>query len=250
MQRFFRGFITALQTLTQMPIPCQGSDRMTDSLFWFPVVGALVGGGVTLIAWAVGGLGCWPEGAGVLAVVISTWLTRGLHLDGLADAADGLYGGHTQERRLDIMKDPHVGAFGVMALVLALAAKIVALSRLSQLEAWSWIPLAFILSRLVQVMMAVVLPYARVEGGKAEAFVKAASVRHFAMAGVMALALSVTIAGWGAIAPFLLALLFGHGLAWQFKRTFGGVTGDLLGTASDLTETMLLMTLAFVLPLL
>ena len=95
---------------------------LARSMFWFPWVGALLG----LIYW-----GAWagltkilpfPAAAGVL-LALTVWVTGGLHLDGLADTADGLGGGHTPADALRIMKDSRVGTFGVISLILALVLK-------------------------------------------------------------------------------------------------------------------------------
>jgi cobalamin synthase len=94
----------------------------------------------------------------VLVVALSAWVTRGLHLDGLADFADGLGGGSTREEALRIMRDPAVGAFGVIALVLVLVVKIAAVDALPSAEA---LVLAPALARWTAVPMGVFLPYAR-----------------------------------------------------------------------------------------
>ena len=85
-----RGLVTAVRTLTILPIPGRDAERLTASLPWFPFVGALLGGAVyglgLLVGLAAGG--SWPTGSAVVMVAAGAWLTRGLHLDGLADCAD------------------------------------------------------------------------------------------------------------------------------------------------------------------
>ncbi|MEI8191050.1 MAG: adenosylcobinamide-GDP ribazoletransferase [candidate division NC10 bacterium] len=109
-----KGFITAFRTLTIIPLPGKDVEKFSSALFFFPVVGGLVGLLTAFAGWGVGHWLRWPFGAGVAAVALSTVVTGGLHLDGLADGFDSL-GGRTRERKLEIMKDPRVGSFGVMA---------------------------------------------------------------------------------------------------------------------------------------
>jgi adenosylcobinamide-GDP ribazoletransferase len=238
------GFQTALSTLTILPVAGSGAPRFGTALFFFPLVGALIGGLVGLTVYALGGLLHWPLGAGVAGIVVSVWLTRGLHLDGLGDVADAYFGGVTLERRLAIMKDPHIGAFGAAAICLALAVKAVALARLASGGLWFWIPAPFLCARAVLVLLAATLPYARKEGGKAREFIAQAGMRHAVAAVIMALVLPVLLAGISALVVAAPAF----GLAWLLRfwmrREFGGVTGDLLGCANEVVECLLLFGLA------
>ena len=245
---FFSGFITAVRTLTILPMPGKDAERVANALYYFPLVGALIGGLVTLVVWFLGGVLTWPVGAGVAGVLMSSWVTRGLHLDGLSDAVDGYYGAATRERRLEIMKDHHVGAFGVVAIVLVLLMKTAALSQLAVYGHWAWIPVPFILARLIQVLLAVTLPYARNEGGTAEAFVKQAGASHFIVASACALILCGVLVQLGGLVLFVITFLIGHLLARWMKRAFGGVTGDLLGFSNELVECVLLFAIAAVMP--
>lgn len=242
------GLITAVRTLTILPIFGKDAERPANALYYFPLIGALIGGLVALAVWLIGSVLIWPLGAGVAGVWVSAWLTRGLHLDGLGDTVDGYYGGATRERRLEIMKDHHVGAFGVVAIVLVLLAKVAALFQLSVCGYWAWIPVPFILARLIQVLLAVTLPYARNEGGKAEAFVKQAGGGHFIVASILALGLCVLLIQLGGLVLFVVTFLIGHLLERWMKRAFGGVTGDLLGFASELVECILLFAIAAAMP--
>ena len=104
------GLITALRTLTVLPVPGREAHNPAMALPWFPWAGVLIGGLTAGVAFLFGGPAGWPAGAGVAALAFNVWLTGGLHLDGLGDAVDALHGGQTRERRLEIMKDPHLGA--------------------------------------------------------------------------------------------------------------------------------------------
>ena len=134
---------------------------------WFGVVGAALGLVVGAVWWAAGEL--WPPLlAAVLAVTADAVLTGMLHLDGLADTADGLLPPVDRARRLAIMATPEVGAFGLVALVLVLATRIGALSELEPdpvLVIGLWAA-----SRAAMAITLAVVPYARTEGGTASGF--------------------------------------------------------------------------------
>mgnify|MGYP000576737090 CR=1 FL=1 len=90
---------------------------------YFPLAGLLVGLGGLALLWALARLGLPLLPAALLTVLFQVWVTRGLHEDGLADVADGLGGGWTRERRLEIMKDSRMGAMGLVAVIGCLAVK-------------------------------------------------------------------------------------------------------------------------------
>jgi len=235
--------ITAFRTLTILPLPGKDAERFSSALFFFPVVGGLVGLLTALTGWGVGHWLGWPLGAGVAAVALSTVVTGGLHLDGLADGFDSL-GGRTRERKLEIMKDPRVGSFGVMALVIVLLAKFVSFYRLSEAGHYAFMVLPFIASRTLQVAPVVWLPYARAEGGTGKPFAEGAGPLHF----LVALALAAGLCFWAGGAVGLLALAVACVpaalvMAWM-KWTFGGMTGDLLGLTSEIVETCVVVGLA------
>ena len=251
-----RPLVTAIRTLTRLPVPGTDSGDLASALPFFPAVGTLLG---VMVAGSMWGLGWaeWPLGAGVIGMTAVVWLTRGLHVDGLADLADAMGAGLTRERRLEVMKDPHIGAFGVMAVVTDLLLKAVALARLAAFHQWALVIIAFIASRTVMVYLAVSLPYARPEGGKAGGFVDQARPLHFLLALLVSLACCATTAclDHTGNACRTGALLLAQGLTmailillWM-KHHFGGITGDLLGASNEVVETGLLMFAALISPM-
>jgi adenosylcobinamide-GDP ribazoletransferase len=239
-----RSIVTAVRTLTSLPCPGRDTDDFASTLPYFPVVGALVGGVVVLVLHTIASYAGWADGAAVVAALVAVLLTRGLHIDGLADVSDALGAGRTIERRLEIMKDPHTGAFGVMAIAGDLLLKTVALSRLATCEQWALAVLPFIVSRTTQVIMAVSLPYARAQGGKAEGFVRSARPLHLVLAVMVACAVCMVVGQLTGIILLLQGLAIGVVLRFWIKRNFGGVTGDLLGTTNEVVETGLLVVAA------
>jgi len=111
------GLVTAARTLTIFSVPGKDSEKFSNSLYWFPVVGAFLGALLGAVAW-LGVRSGWNELAAAGVVVGGLLLTRGMHADGLADMADGFWGGRDRARILSIMKDPNVGSFGALALFL------------------------------------------------------------------------------------------------------------------------------------
>lgn len=243
------GLVTALRTLTLLPVPGREASRFSDSLYWFPLVGVLVGAVEALLAMA-GSLYGWPEFAAALALLGGIILTRGLHADGLADLADGFFGGRTREVRLRIMKDPNVGSFGAIALVLVHLFKWVALLELSRRGAFGMIVAGSLLARMTQVLLAASLPYARAEGGTATAFVEGAGLAHLVVAIVSAAMLLYLLPGLVPLQSLLLtltALLSALSVGALSRRRIGGVTGDVLGACSEVTQTLVWLTAALML---
>ncbi len=238
-----KGLITAIRTLTIIPVPGQESKKLSAALPWFPVVGLILG----LILYAAGRIWMlipdnrWYAGGALVIVAVEVWLTRGLHLDGLADWADSI-GGFGRERRLAIMKDVSLGAFGVIALVLAITAKWLAIQRILSSGALILLPVILALSRGMLVELQLTLPYARTGGGMAGPFSESASNRHRGAAHILTIGICLAIGPLG-IVLFAIAGLIAKLLGACWKKQFGGFTGDLLGTTNEITE-ILLLTLA------
>ena len=237
--------ITAIQTLTILPMPLRGSARFAAALPYFSLVGALLGGLVMLGMKAVsaGGLYSYMI-AGAVGLTLSVLLNRGLHQDGLADVVDALGSGPDRARRLAVMKDPHIGSFGVLALIVIGLLKFAAFTTLAVSHLPAAMILAFVNARYLQVQLAFTLPYARSEGGTAHDFVADARLIHLLVAGAVALALGLVASGWAGAALFLVVVLLGMFLAQWMRRAFGGVTGDLLGFGSEIAETLQLLVIA------
>ncbi len=241
-----KNLVTAFRTLSILPVPGKNRQNYSSSLYGFVFVGLTLG--LILFAEAYGLhyiLGKqWSEGSSFLILMTGVFLTRGLHLDGLADFADGFWGGYDRERTLDIMKDSNLGTFGVVALVIVLLAKWIALVRLFELSECVWIISAYVISRAMMVELIVCLPYTRKEGTAAP-FVEGAKGRHRFSALIAAAIILFLINGPAGLIMLLavwsVTRLFGF---WCLKRV-GGITGDLLGTSSELTETLTLFLAVF-----
>jgi adenosylcobinamide-GDP ribazoletransferase len=233
------GLVSAVRTLSLLPIPGRDADELSASLPWFPLVGTLIGALVaaTGILLDIVGLSSWSAGSAVVLTLLSIILTRGIHLDGLADSADGLFSMTDKMRTLAIMKDSRIGTFGVLALISVLGLKCIALKRLIEAGLFLWILPAYIISRTVMADLSAVLPYARSEGGTGAPFVSGAENRHRFLAWGSAIPL-LAVVGPAALGALLSGGLMSNALARLFRNRVGGATGDLLGAASETTETL------------
>jgi len=234
-----RSLRTAFGLLTTLPFGMPDQWRPGDSGragIWYPLVGLVVGGLVWL-SWLLFVRYFPPPLAGLLTVGVWVALTGGLHLDGLADCCDGLFVSATQELRLEIMKDPHLGTFGGIGLILVVLTKAAALSLLAPSCGLSII-LAATASRWF-ILPASLMPLARA-GGMGADF--AAGFRKSAMlvTVIFPLGLAIFIGMQGIIA--LLASMVGAAavLGLAFAR-IKGVTGDVFGLLVEVTETIILL---------
>ena len=239
----------ALGLLTRLPIKvdfARAQARGARAAWAWPLAGALVGflaGLAGLIAWS---LGAPPGFAAGLTLVTQAMLTGAMHEDGLADTADGLWGGYTRERRLEIMKDSAIGAYGTMALVLALLLRFAALSTLFATgHALLALVVSGALSRAAMAMVMAALPNARGEGLSDSV---GRPSRATAALGIgVALTLSLFLTGPAAwLVSAVTASLAALALAILARAKIGGQTGDILGATQQVTEIMALAAIAAV----
>jgi cobalamin 5'-phosphate synthase/cobalamin synthase len=223
----------AIGLLTRIPVRrAFDPSELGGAAFLFPVVGAGIGvlqlGAFLLLAPRLPSLL-----AAVAVVALSAWLTRGLHLDGLADFADGLGGGRDREDALRIMRDPSVGAFGVAALVLVLAAKIAGVDALPSPAA---LVLAPALARFSIVPLCLFLPDAREGSGLASPIIAHLGPVDLAAAALVSAALVLVLAPRRGALCFGAVVLVSFLVAALARKRLGGVTGDVLGANVELSE--------------
>ena len=245
-----KRFLAALQFLTVIPLPGEsnpGEQVLGGSLVFFPVVGLLIGAVVALIDWALGQF--LPIGVtSVLAVILLIAVSGGLHIDGLADTADGLFSSRPRERILTIMKDSRTGPMGVAAIVAVVSLKIALIASVAGPWRWWVLLLTPLAGRCALLVHIALLPYVRPEGGLAGIFCRNRSRGHALWALAVLLAAGAVSGGMpgliAGIAAFLGALL----LAAYLVRRIGGLTGDTLGAACELTELCPALVAAAMLP--
>lgn len=237
------GLLAALRYLTLLPLPGAhaGPRALGRAAGWFPLVGLALG--AFLMAVDVLARVMFPSLLAAL-VVVGTWklATGGLHLDGLADCADGL-AGRDADQRLAIMRDARIGAFGTAALILVLMLDAVALSAIPAAGHWRVLLAVPAIARSAPALLGRVLPAARPDGLGA-AFHAGLGVGSAAAALAVAFVASVAALGLlGVIvvcAAWLVTLLVGS----VMTSRLGGVTGDVHGAAIEIAEMAALLTVA------
>ncbi|WP_293392433.1 adenosylcobinamide-GDP ribazoletransferase [Nevskia sp.] len=229
-----RGLILATQFLTRLPTP-QVRDfepaDLTRCAVWFPLVGLIIGALLAGLAMLVRDQ--HPAFAALLVLALWVWVTGGLHLDGLADLADALGAAHRDPKRFfEVLKDPHLGSFGVLALVLMLLAKLVLLT----LPGASYTALLLIpaWARLAPLVWVWWLP--PLHGGMGDRFAWDRQPWAVLLWTLALAAASACLSPRLLIAPILIA---GWGLF--LKRRLGGQCGDALGAGIELVEVGLLV---------
>jgi adenosylcobinamide-GDP ribazoletransferase len=238
-----RTLIAAIRFLTRLPCPGPATTLadLPSAVGWYPLVGAAIGA-------AIGGLflalahGLPVAVAAVLAVAIGLLLTGGFHEDGATDATDGLGGGWTRERVLEIMKDSRIGAYGAMALWVVLSLRVACLVALGaaavpgMLLAMAWGRWsAALLTRLPPLGAGLAKEITAAIPG----WVPWLSAALALLATVLAWWLGMQRAPWAACAGVLATVLWGCYL----MRRMGGQSGDLLGAGNQIAEGAVLLAL-------
>lgn len=235
------SFLIGLQFLTRIHLVRQTVWTAEDfgrSTRFFPLVGLVLGICYALAAWLLlYALGMRSLTAALL-LILPLLLTGGLHADGFMDTADGVFSGRDRARKLEIMKDSRVGAFGVVSFVMLMFVQFALLSDMAPLLLVPALFVMPIIGRLAMVLAVACFPYAR-EDGMGKTF---ADMADRSTAVIAALTTAVLVLPWGMLAT--AALVLGTLFALLFCRTMtnilGGVTGDVYGAATVLTETLVL----------
>lgn len=233
-----RSFLVAVIVLTRVPVPVFGEigeEDLRNSAPFFPVVGLLLGLVLGVVWWMFSGLPNWL--GATLVVTAGLFLSGALHLDGLADTADAFGAGGDRERQLRILRDSLLGTYGVAAVVLSLLLQVGAISALTGI---SGLVAAHVLSRtVVTTLLASAVP-AREDGLVAQMGGRL-SGKGLALAWAFSGVVGFVCLGWW----FLVALLAITGtsglLSWTARRNLGGLTGDILGAAQQLSLVVVLI---------
>lgn len=237
--------LSAFALLSRLPLPNHQGTGAASAWAW-PLVGAVLGSCGAALAEVALWLGVTPGVTAALVLALGAMLTGGLHEDGLSDTADGLYGGWTRDRRLEIMKDSRIGSYGGIALGLALLMRWSALATLLGAGACGLALIPAILSRAAMGLVMAALPNARA-GGLAAAHGKPPMAAAVVGAG-LALLLALAITGWAALGLGLVVGLMALAASQVARSKIGGQTGDVLGAVQVLTEIAALAAATALLP--
>jgi adenosylcobinamide-GDP ribazoletransferase len=222
---------TAVGLLTRLPVlPRAAWDAdggLAGAMGYFPLVGLLVAG-AGVGAWAILEPALGPLVAALAGVLATVVVTGALHEDGLADVADGFWGGSTPDRRLEIMRDSRIGTYGVLAVTGDVLLRAALLAPLDLAGVARVLVAGHVIGRAAPLILAAWLPQARAEGLGARIGKPRRGGVALATVTVVAAAVA-TAGGWGVV------LLVAAGIAvvavgWMARRRIGGHTGDVLGT--------------------
>lgn len=238
-----KGFFAALGFLTIIPVGVcvGGGDSLQKSFRWFPVVGLAIGVGLAVAHYGLT-MVLPPAPVAALIAVFMSAVSGGLHIDGLADTADGLLSGAPRERVVEIMKDSRSGAMAVFAVASVLIIKTAALFSLKEDYAVAAILLTPLAGRIAIYNAMVSVPYVSSSSGLGHAFGvgglrdKVASVAILLAAGFIGAGIA------GILWAVSLYAVWGIFSSWLVKR-IGGMTGDNYGALCEITETASLISL-------
>jgi cobalamin 5'-phosphate synthase/cobalamin synthase len=240
-------FLTALAFLTRIPVrDAPGTpEAIGRSASVFPVIGALVGVAEVVVLWTCR-RAMPPTPTATVIVLTGIVLTGGLHLDGLADTADGFGGGRTRDDVLRIMRDHQIGTYGAIALIMTLLLQISAIASLIERDvAARFLVIAPAASRWAMVLLGRRLPYARPDAGLGRALTDHIRDREVWASTALVLAITSVLARGSGILGLAIALAITlaltAGVGFVCWRRIGGITGDTLGANAVLCETIVLV---------
>jgi adenosylcobinamide-GDP ribazoletransferase len=235
------NFLAALGFLTSIPVGKRVMEgkSLAGSAVYFPLVGLVLG---FILAGVDYGLGRVLPNLLTSAITVTALvlLTGALHFEGFVDSCDGLFGGHTRERRLEIMRTKNVGAYAVAGGVLLLILKFAAIASLSHESTRFWVIVMFpMLSRWGMTLALSVFPYAR-EQGLGTAF-RGIKLNYIVVAGAIALIAAVIFVGLSGIILFAIATIIAILTGLWVTKLLGGLTGDIYGAINELSEVTILI---------
>ena len=236
------NFLAALGFLTSIPVGKRDIEgkSLAGSAVYFPLVGLLIG---FILAGVDYGLGHVLPNllTSAITVTVLVLLTGALHFEGFVDSCDGLFGGHTRERRLDIIRMKNVGAYAVAGGAMLLILKFAAIASLSHESTRFWVLVIFpMLSRWGMMLALSVFPYAR-DQGLGTAF-RGIKLNYIVVAGAIALIAAVIFAGLSGVILFAIATIISILTGLWITRLLGGLTGDIYGAINELSEVIILIT--------
>ena len=245
----FQSFVIAMSMYSRIPMPRMEWSRggMKYALCFFPLIGAVIGGLVTIFHIIAGRLGLGEVAAACIGTALPFLVTGGIHMDGFLDTVDARSSCQDRKRKLEILKDPHTGAFAIIGggVYLLLYAAVFSLLKDRAFPAAAGI---YVMTRAFSGWSVVTFPKAK-KDGLASTFASGAQVRAVqAVMGVWALAAAGFF--WytgGALTAALLVLTAVAVLFWYYRtamREFGGMTGDLAGYFLQIAELVMLAVLA------
>ena len=263
------NYLWALKFLTIIPIDRE--DRIKPKDFgsvvcWFPIVGFCIGVFLSVVYLPL--YFFFPTLiADALIILVSIVITGALHLDGLADTCDGIWGGWNKEKRLEIMKDSRIGSFGAIGLICLLGLKYISFHSIGEISTINTLSfgcsvkcvscfispilinkcaallLMPVVGRWAQVGAAGLSKYARPESGTGSFILGSTTQRHVVYASLFPVLLFWFFYGLTGFVIFAIIIIFTLVWIWYIKKKIGGMTGDTLGATNEIAELLFLLSL-------
>lgn len=239
--KVFDSFIFALQHLTRFHLFKATFDerRFGRSGMFFPLVGLILGGLLIIVYWFADFF-LPPAAVAAIAVVGLVIMTGGMHLDGLMDTIDGIYSGRSRLKKLEIMKDSRVGAFGVLGAVCLLLLKFSLFMGLGGVSYFSALIMMTVFGRWSMTYAIARFPYAREEGMGKLYKIHTGNI-ELAVASLTAFIVALAAGSIGGIIILVVTALTAHLLCGHWKIALGGLTGDTYGALSEILEVFVLV---------
>lgn len=216
--------------------------RLDQCARWFPACGLLIGL-VPALCWLVAAHWLPPVIAAGLAIASAIALTGALHEDGLSDTADGLFGTHSRERALEIMRDSSIGTYGAAALFFSIGLRWAALATLAPWAGAAALLIAHVVARGSIALALNLSPYAR-KNGTGALVSHGISRAELARTLVIAVLIAALFGGWSGLLAALAGIAAAAFLHWRIASRLGGYTGDTLGAMEQVCEITILVVLA------
>jgi adenosylcobinamide-GDP ribazoletransferase len=238
--QIIKSFFAALAFLTIVPVPdflCGTEDDLSRSLPWFVVVGTIIGLVIALIDKVFCHfLPVLPASA--LTVLLLTAASGGLHMDGLADTADGFFSSRPRDRVLEIMRDSRIGAMGVIAIVAVMLVKFTLVTSLYGSTRYIAVFLMPVAGRFAPVFTTVTMKYVHGDAGLGTVFKSKASFLPLSISLLLFLGICFGIARYYGLIVALVTILYVAIFSIWCNRKIGGWTGDTLGASVEISETI------------
>jgi adenosylcobinamide-GDP ribazoletransferase len=264
-----KNFLWTLNFLTIIPTGKRWYERSPEIgkvAFWFPIVGLLIGLVLSFIYFPV--IRFFPHlVADAIILITYVFITGGFHLDGFADTCDGLFGGDTREKRLEIMRDSRTGSYGALCLICTIGLKylclvsidpeaIAGLSFITGNETIEGLRPIYVyacekgkvllfmcaIGRWSQILGAALSTYARDEKGTGQIIVENLNLKHVLLCSFVPGILIFLFCGIKGILVFFIAFIVSILFTSYVKRKIGGMTGDTLGAVNEVSEITVLLT--------
>ncbi len=233
------NFLSALGFLTLIPVPSRAFSKNGSQIAWFPIVGLLIGGMLCAVD-AFGTAYLTPSLRAAFDIVFLTVISGGLHLDGLADSADGMFSHRDREQTLQIMKDPRVGVMGVLTLFLCLLLKYAGLLAICGEAGILWLCIAPALARTMLTTGLVFKHHPNANTALSNWLYQKGKYQYL-VGGLIPFALAFYFSPIAGLAVLLLFLSTAYVILRWFEKKIAGITGDGLGALGEITETLTLV---------